>query len=338
MDIIDESKNGFYTFRVGFPQYSKKSVFFDKCEIITDGYGKIMGVTNPDKLSFLILPPTFEGIQITEIAPSAFKECINLKRVELPETIEEIGEKAFSHTSIENIKLPSTLYKIGEEAFSYTYLETFVLPLGIKEVPKHLLANSSSLKNVFLPDTITKINTMAFAFCESLVSINLGRNLLEIGDGAFMGTGIKSITLPHTLRCIGLFAFSRCCNLEAIYYDGSARDFRSISFGEDWHKGIREDCALYLKDERGNYYNAFSSLDESEREKEEEEKRKNLKILGLKEMPKTEEELHKVYRTLVLRFHPDRLSGLNLPPEYSEFAKEKFDELTSAYMALSVLY
>ena len=46
-----------------------------------------------------------------------FKNCKHLKGVELPDSIEHIGERCFMSSGIEEITLPCTLRDIGEEAF-----------------------------------------------------------------------------------------------------------------------------------------------------------------------------------------------------------------------------
>ena len=37
------------------------------------------------------------------------------------------------------------------------------------------------------------------------------------------------------------------------------------------------------------------------------------------------------YRRLVKEYHPDKIQAKGLPPEFQEFAKEKFQEIQNAY-------
>ena len=69
----------------------------------------------------LIIPST-----VKIIGESAFRDCLNIKSVELPEGIEEIGDKAFSYTfSLESLSLPSTITHIGNGAFGNTFWDWF---------------------------------------------------------------------------------------------------------------------------------------------------------------------------------------------------------------------
>lgn len=51
------------------------------------------------------------------IGAKTFCGCDDLKRVEIPNGVEHIGERCFSDSGIEEIALPSTLKMIDEDAF-----------------------------------------------------------------------------------------------------------------------------------------------------------------------------------------------------------------------------
>ena len=48
-----------------------------------------------------------------------FWYCKNLKRVEIPNGIEQIGEECFCDSGVEEITLPGTLKGIGTDAFAH---------------------------------------------------------------------------------------------------------------------------------------------------------------------------------------------------------------------------
>lgn len=57
--------------------------------------------------------------RITSIGNNVFKDCINLKHVEIPNTITKIKNNAFyGCTSLENLVIPYCVTKIGENAFA----------------------------------------------------------------------------------------------------------------------------------------------------------------------------------------------------------------------------
>ena len=57
---------------------------------------------------------------------------------------------------------------------------------------------------------------------------------------------------------------------------------------------------------------------------------KDYEILGC-DPSVSDAELTKCYRDLSLQYHPDRISSKDLAPDFTEFAKEKFQEIQNAY-------
>lgn len=53
------------------------------------------------------------------IAKDAFKECSNLRSIELPDNLEEIGVGAFSQSGLESIMTPPSVRVIHQNAFCY---------------------------------------------------------------------------------------------------------------------------------------------------------------------------------------------------------------------------
>lgn len=61
--------------------------------------------------------------------------------------------------------------------------------------------------------------------------------------------------------------------------------------------------------------------------------RKHFEILGLSEDASTAE-IKKAYRRKAAEFHPDKIEGKGLPPEFIKFANEKLAEVNASYDAL----
>ena len=62
-DEVNVKVNGFHAFRTGWPNYHS-SVFRDKVEIVTNGHGRIIGVTNPYS------PNGWEAVQVANVVNS----------------------------------------------------------------------------------------------------------------------------------------------------------------------------------------------------------------------------------------------------------------------------
>ena len=304
----------------------------NKTEIVTDKNGTIIGVTNPSKLLWAKIPPSDGILQILEVGDSAFKDCTRLREISFSDNLEIIGDEAFKNaTRLTLISLPDTLYHIGKGAFSNTALISFTFPKGVREVSNKLFMDCKEIENINLHDGIEKIGILAFSGTSKLIEIKLPNGISEISQGAFMQSGIKRIYLPHSIKRIGEASFSSTANLQSIYYDGNRSDFSSISFGLNWNRGMREDVSLFLKDERGEWYDAFNG--EKKKEKEIDE---YLKLFGLESLPSLQE-LKSLYRKKTLAFHPDRISSLDLDEEFIKFANKKFNEYKEAYDSLRPL-
>ena len=46
-------------------------------------------------------------------------------------------------------------------------------------------------------------------------------SVTEIGDAAFWGTAVRSLTIPHNLSTVGSYVFRNCSRLQSVRYEGS---------------------------------------------------------------------------------------------------------------------
>ena len=335
-DEVRAKINGFYAFRTGWPTYHN-SIFRDKVEIVTNGRGRIVGVTNPLSLRYAVIPRTAEGIQIIEIGKNAFSECKNLRSIKFSDNLEYCDEGAFSNTeNLEECIFTSSEIEFEERMFASSGIKSFSFPPANTYVPKKFFQDAKRLFSVSLPSNLESIGTLSFSGTKSLRSIDLGFRIKEIPDGAFLSSGVESISLPSSIKRIGVSAFSMASNLNTIWYDGSSNGFRNLSFGMHWNKGIGKNAVLYVKNNEGRWINAFcdeTQKSEEKREEVDEKEKKHLKALGFDSLPSIIE-LSQRYRTLCRKFHPDTISSLGLDQEYIEFASKRFQEIHEAYIYL----
>ena len=55
------------------------------------------------------------------------------------------------------------------------------------------------------------------------------RSVVNIGETAFMNTGLTNITIPDSLTSIGRYAFQNCSNLERIVFPNTTGWYRTMS-------------------------------------------------------------------------------------------------------------
>ena len=68
---------------------------------------------------------------------------------------------------------------------------------------------------------IEKIGGSAFRGCTSLTQITIPPSVTELGFQAFRGSGLKSVTIPGTVKTLGAEVFAKCPDLKtAVFEEG----------------------------------------------------------------------------------------------------------------------
>jgi len=156
------------------------------------------------------------GVVIKGYTGSALQVIIPATIQGMP--VREIGSRAFSrNTSITSVVIPQGVTKIGSEAFSN----------GITVLPP--LRN---LASITIPEGVTEIGYGAFSKCPSLTEIKLPESLKILGEQAFLGSGLTTITLHGTLTSIGKSVFSNCRNLRTVTISEGIKTIPQYMFSE----------------------------------------------------------------------------------------------------------
>lgn len=101
------------------------------------------------------------------------------KDIVTPKTVREIEPGAFSGFTGDSIKVRGKIEVIPYGCFS-----------------------GSGISKVILPDTVELIDYRAFYECEYLDNIIMPKNLKEIGESAFEGSGLRTLTIPAKVKKI----------------------------------------------------------------------------------------------------------------------------------------
>ena len=136
----------------------------------------------------------------------------------IPDGVTDISSYAFAgQANMTKVIIPSSIKTIGTYAFQNCLsLETVEFASGstIDTIDNYTFADCIKLKNINLPNTIIKINQYAFAGCKSLESFTWPTSITTLGNGAFTGSGLKTVTVPGTITSFGDNMFKNCHNLE----------------------------------------------------------------------------------------------------------------------------
>ena len=151
------------------------------------------------------------------IAGLAFNGNGYLREVNVPGTVEYIGNSAFKMCqALESINI-NGVGKIAESAFRYcTSLKSVRLDSGIREIATHVFANCTSLTSLEIPASVEYIGEEAFLSCTSLKDVRLD-GIREIATRAFANcTSLTSLEIPASVESIGEEAFTNCINVKKI--------------------------------------------------------------------------------------------------------------------------
>ena len=181
---------------------------------------------NKDQITSVV----FDG-EITRIGVLAFDECTNLKSVRytgctddagiaLPESVETIGQYAFSDTGVTGtLELPKNLTAIGYSAFSGCTKLTgsLTIPTGIKKIEKNTFYKCGFTGTLTIPEGVTAIGESAFEGCSSLTGpLTIPKGVTTIGESAFKGCSSLTgdLKIPDTVIEVGRYAFVNCSGFQ----------------------------------------------------------------------------------------------------------------------------
>ena len=122
------------------------------------------------------------GKSVTEIGENAFEKCYDLSVIRFTEDscLETIGDNVFLKcNSLSDITIPNSVNSIGQDAFTSCPIKVATLPVYAVS-----FINKDKLTSLVITDGIS-IADNEFQDCKNLESVVLPDDLTEIGDQAF---------------------------------------------------------------------------------------------------------------------------------------------------------
>lgn len=182
--------------------------------------------------------------KIESIEWATFRACHALKSIKLPVGLIGVLDNSFADcTSLTEIKLPSKLQVIGSEAFSgCEKLNSIAIPKSVVEIGMMAFEGTGIYNNkknwsdnvLYVSNCLIKANEEkvkgtieikngtclladdALDSCEKVTAVKIPSTVKFIGNGAFSGSGIKSVVIPKGVTEIRGFTFSGCHNLSSV--------------------------------------------------------------------------------------------------------------------------
>ena len=213
---------------------SVKSVTLPEKEDTLDGYFIGEGAFSGTSITSITIPES-----VTEIKDHAFSECALLTAVVIPDNVTSIGEGCFEGCK----RLKSISFGKSVQSLGYKFLNGCVSITDIT-IPKTVTDSwyaleGSSIENVTFEEGIANIPAYICGAVSSVKSVTLPEkeDTLDgyfIGEGAFSGTSITSITIPESVTEIKDHAFSDCALLTAVVIPDNV-----TSIGEGCFEGCK---------------------------------------------------------------------------------------------------
>lgn len=167
------------------------------------------------------------------VADQAYYKNRDIKTYTLPEGISEVGQFAFSRSSLEEIIMPDTLVNISFGAFYYCdRLGEVDLPSSVMNVEPKAFVKTAWLEE-FLEsgETFLVSGGVLVAYNGSSKEVVIPDDVRVIAAEAFLGHGeIETISFPGSLKVIGEAAFSECKNLREIYLQPGIEKIKDRAF------------------------------------------------------------------------------------------------------------
>ena len=211
---------------------------------------------------------------VTKVGENAFKDCVALTAVILPESIKTVGNNAFSGTKLTEFKLPPQAYQIGDYAFDGC-TELKDVDFGTVKIIGSYAFRNCALTSVTLPECAESFGVRPFD-CPSLMEFNgphlkgdkrtlhVGLALVQLAEGACKGlksftidedvvnvcesvfqgyTKLEKVDIPEGVQYIARNAFNGCSGIKKLILPSTLAMLGNYAF---------KDCASLLS----VYFNA----------------------------------------------------------------------------------
>ena len=238
---------------------------FSKETFAADGANGTLALTN------LTLPLNESKETPAQVVFYLQGQNFKLTHVIVPEGYGKIGANTFDTgggvTLLTNVTLPNSLTEIGEKAFLYAgKLASIELGANLTYIGKEAFVGTG-LTSISFPKNLDKIDDGAFWELKKLLVIELNDNLRYIGKGAFGCSGDladksktqTTIKIPASVKYIGAYAFSER-KFQDIYFLGKVAPVCPVGDFFDGQTTRTDGTAFTGTDDKVHYGNSGFSL------------------------------------------------------------------------------
>lgn len=158
--------------------------------------------------------------------------------------VRSLGDSAFANfNSLRSVECPPTLVSMRTGVFQNdSNLTSVLLNEGLQSIPNDTFRSCSNLKTLSIPSTVTSIGNYAFNG-SGISSLTVPGNCQTVGTYIFYQTqSIKDITFEEGVRSIGMYAFAKTNNLSSVTFPSTLTSIGDHAFNDA--KGIYGEVVL----------------------------------------------------------------------------------------------
>lgn len=194
------------------------------------------------------------GKNLRTIGESAFCESRYTGSLTIPDSVVEIGERAFYQCENLNgtLTLGRSLRTIGKEAFYWcAFTGSLTIPEGVAEIADGAFSslyqfNRDGMFNgtLTLPSTLKTIGAEAFAYTDFSGELLIPDGVTSIGASAFEecdGFG-GTLSLPDSVKTVGESAFYQCEGFTGLKLSAGLTKIEKLSFAHMY--GLRTEVVI----------------------------------------------------------------------------------------------
>lgn len=255
--LFSKNSNSYLTAEAASP-IADNSIELSSSDITVTSNGTVTKFkpNNFNALTGNVIKVSFNStLNIKKIDNNVFSDKFSGKKVilELPDSLEEIGENAFLDSGIVEIKFNDKLKIIGDSAFSTNPSLTNLkfgrdlVSIGNSAFRHNTYYPQSYLSSVEFNDNLKTIGNFAFEGQTLLTSLSFGSKLESIGESSFENTGLTSVKIGSNVKIIGEEAFNNIPSLTSVDFSeaNSLEEIGDTAFAQaqrpiDWGNAINK--------------------------------------------------------------------------------------------------
>lgn len=198
----------------------------------------------------------FSGIKVKKLVISgmvkvigdfAFSDCENLKEVYIGPNVTHIGKGVFSESyNLESVIVDEANphYDSRDNCNAIIETESNTIVVGIQ--------------TTICPDSLVAIGKWAFAACETMDEIKIGKNVEKIEDNAYIRINFTNpvLTFPEKVKTIGENTFEGCTGIKSVFIGSKIERIGEDAFPKDGLEEVVVDGGNKIYDSR-NHCNAI---------------------------------------------------------------------------------